>query len=389
MILALALTGAAFVVGARMLTQGTPNDGPLAVMPPTDCPAGTVLKSGDIATIAGTGVAGTSGDNGPAVDATLIAPYGIAVDSAGAIYVGNAAGYFGLGTSHGVRRIGSDGIITTAIVGPTPSTPFAAPTGIAVDGLGDIFVADFPSSRIWKVDPAGVMLPVAGTGAIDFGDAARGGDGGPALDAQIPPSGVAVGPGGDIYFDDINDWRRVDTAGIVHRFAGDFARRGFRGDNGPALEALINGGDDPLELATDDAGNVYLPDSGNNRIRRVDVKGIITTVAGNGAFGNTGDHGLAVDAAIGDVHSIAIDKVGNLYLATRDQTVRKVDTNGIITTIAGNGTNGNLGDCGPAVDAQLDTVTGVAVRNGVVYIVDGGEYRYGFEGNGRIRMIVP
>jgi len=388
-LLALALVGGALVVGARLLLPAPPDPGPLAVaMPPTACPPGTILKSGDIATIAGTGVAGNTGDDGPALEATLTAPYGIAVGPDGAIYVGNASGYFSVGQSHGVRRIGLDGVITTAIVGPTTSTPFKAPTGLAFDESGNLFVADFPSARIWRVDSAGVTVPVAGTGVIHFVNGAGTGDDGPALDAQIPPTGVAIGPDGDIYFDDVNEWRRVDAAGIVHRFAGDIAARGYGGDNGPAVEALINGGNDPLGIAADRAGNVYLPDPGNGRIRMVDPSGIIRTIAGNGGLGNTGDNGSAIDAAIGAVHSVAVDETGNLYLAT-SHTVRRVDPSGIITTVAGNGTLGAGGDCGPAVDAQLDKPTGIAVRDGVVYIVDGGDYRIGESGNNRVRMIVP
>ncbi len=131
------------------------------------------------------------------------------------------------------------------------------------------------------------------------------------------------------------------------------ARFGFFGDDGPATKAQVNGGPDPVALAVDKAGNVYLPDAGNARIRKVDPTGIITTFAGNGSPGYAGDGGSAIEAAIGRSHGIAVDDAGDVYFSADNETVRKVDTSGVISTVAGTGKPGFAGDCGTAVDAQL------------------------------------
>ncbi len=379
-LLALALAAGGAIVGSRLSSRNDPDDGrdtlPAVALLPTGCPAGATLKSGDIATVAGTGVDGITGDDGPALSATLSAPYGIAIDPTGAIYVGNSAGYFGRGVSHGVRRIGPDGIITTATLGPTSTTTFKAPTGVAFDTQGILYVTDYFSARIWRIDPTGTSVPVVGTG-VDGSD----GEAGPALSAKISASNLAFGPTGEIYFDDwTQGWHKVDTAGIVRPFAGN-GLPGFSGDGGQATLAQVSGGSDPVALAVDLAGNVYLPDPNNHRIRKVDRTGIITTFAGNGLSGHAGDGGPAIDAAIGRSNGIAVDAAGNVYFSSDNQTVRRVDTGGSITTLAGTGSKaGFSGDCGPALDARLSEPNGVAVHDGVLYIVDAG--------NDRIRMVV-
>ena len=180
--------------------------------------------SGSIATIAGTGSYGSSGDGGPALAATLSPSYGMAAfDRSGALlFVDGQA----------IRRIGTDGSITT-VAGPTTGAPFVQPTGLAIDAAGDIYVADFGANRIFRMDPTGTITAVAGDGT---GGSA--GNGGPALDAEIGLAQVAIGPGGDLYFDDSNAYRTVDPSGTIDAFAGT-GTAGFSGDGGPAAAATL------------------------------------------------------------------------------------------------------------------------------------------------------
>jgi len=364
-ILALALAGSALVIGSGLLrTAPPPHPAPLAAvaMPPTACPPDTVLHSGDIATVAGTGELGASGDDGPAIAAKLNMA-GMAVDSTGAIYLSDIA-------PGGIRRVGTDGVIST-IASPALHTPFVMPRLMSFDAAGNLFIAD--DGRIWKRDPTGTLTSVAGTG-----NDSSSGDDGPAVNAGINAWGVAVGPHGDLYLDDWTRWRTIDTSGVIHPFAGT-GSPGFSGDGGPATSATF-GGADLGGLAADQQGNVYFGDDVNYRIRKVDPNGIISTFAGTGAFGYSGDGGPATQAALSQVNSIATDTDGSVYFVDSVMhVVRKIDTNGIITTIAGTGAGSYSGDCGPAVRAGLESPGVVVAHDGVVYVSD----------MARIRMIVP
>ena len=288
----------------------------------------------------------------------------VAVDPSGVLYVADGKA---------IRRIGTDGIITT-IAGPATGAPFIQPTGLAMDAAGDLFVADFGASRIWRRDPGGALTAVAGTGV-----SGSSGNGGPALKAEIQPAQVAVGPAGDLYFDDANADRTVDAGGTIDAFAGT-GTAGFSGDGGPAVSAAL--GAEGLGVAADANGNVYLGDQGNHRIRKVDRAGIITTIAGTGVAGSTGDGGPATAATVEQPRSIAVDPAGNVYFADwGTNTVRRIDTAGIITTVAGTGVPGFSGNCGPAIAAQLFQPYGLALHDGALYIGD--------EGNHRIRVVVP
>jgi sugar lactone lactonase YvrE len=342
---------------------GTPAPRPQLL--PTDCPAGFPLPSGSIATVAGTGGVGSSGDGGNALAAALSPFYGMAaIDRSGAISIAD-------GTA--IRRIDAAGIITT-VAGPATGAPFNQPTGLAFDAIGNLFVADFGANRIWRIDPAGTITPVAGNGT-----GGSTGNGGPALEAAIGLAQVAVGSGGDLYFDDSNAFRTVSPDGTINAFAGT-GTAGFSGDGGPAVSAML--GDEVLGVAADAAGNVYLGDQGNHRIRKVDSAGIITTFAGTGVPGATGDGGLAAEATVEQPRSMTVDEPGNVYFADwGSNTVRRIDTAGTITTVAGTGVPGFSGDCGPAVAAQLYKPYGLAIRDGALYISD--------EGNHRIRVVIP
>jgi sugar lactone lactonase YvrE len=336
---------------------------PVGATMPTACPASS-LVAGTIATVAGTGVSGSSGDGGPALDADLQTTLGsIAVGEDGTMYL-VAYG------SADLRTISPDGTIDT-VAGPATGAPFIDLWGVALDGAGDIFVTDNGSNRVWMVDPAGTITPAAGSG-----EAGTTGDGGPALDAEIVPDNIGVSPDGHIYLNGTNGYRVVDPDGTIDAFAGTGVE-GFSGDGGPALEATFG---ESIGVTPDGQGDVYLADTGNERIRRVDADGIITTVAGSGADGYAGDGGPALEAAFSEPVMIAVDDDGTLYVSDHhNNAVRRVATDGTITTVAGTGPRGFSGDCGPATEASLDQPWGIAIHDDVLYILD--------MGNSRIRMV--
>ena len=326
-----------------------------------------VDSSGVITTIAGTGESGFSGDGGPAVEAQLAVPRGVAVDGAGNLYIADH-------DNDRIRKVDSTGIITTIAGsgewgfggddGPAVQARLDCPTGVATDGVGNLYIADYDNHRIRKVDSTGTITTIAGTGEYGFG-----GDGRPAVEAQLNgPLDVAVDGTGNLYIaDQDNDRiRKVDSTGVITTVAGTRGPR-FGGDGGPATEAQLSS---PSSLAVDGAGNLYIADSRNHRIRKVDSTGIITTVAGSGEHGFGGDGGPATEAQLSSLTGVATDDAGNLYIASYHR-IRKVDSTGTITTIAGSEEHGFGGDGGPAVQARLDSPTGVAVdRAGNLYIAD-------------------
>ena len=261
------------------------------------------------------------------------------------------------------------------------------PTGVAVDGSGNLYIADRNNSRIRKVDAAGVISTVAGDGTEGFG-----GDGGPAVAAQLyRPEGVAVDGAGNLYIADSSNYciRKVDAAGVITTVAGD-GTYGFGGDGGPAVAAQLSL---PSGVAVDGAGNLYIADTLNHRIRRVNSAGAITTVAGYGSTGEGGggfggDGGPAAAARLSFPYGVAPDGAGNLYIADLgNNRIRKVDAAGVITTVAGSGRSGLGmegfgGDGGPAMAAQLNLPFDVALDGaGNLYIAD--------LGNHRIRRLTP
>jgi sugar lactone lactonase YvrE len=340
-------------------------DEPTASGFPTDCPA--PLASGSIATVVGTGVTGDAGDGGPALEAELSLTLGsVAIDASGDLYV---ADWY----SPTVRRVDPGGTITT-FAGPATGAPFGQIGGIAFDDAGDLFVTDWIANKVWRVDPEGVVTAVAGTGVLGAT-----GDDGPAVDAQIRADNIGVSPSGQVYLNDTNLYRTVTTDGLIHAFAGT-GETGFSGDGGPALEATFG---EAIGVTPDRAGNVYLADTGNQRIRRVDADGVISTVAGSGEKGHSGDGGPALEAALNDPVMIAVDeRDGSLYFTDHHgHVVRRVSADGVISTVAGTGVQGFAGDCGPATEAMLDQPWGIAIHDGVLFIAD--------MGNNRVRMVVP
>ena len=333
------------------------------------------VSNGIITTMAGIGTCCFSGDNGPPASAQVYGPKGVAVDSAGSLYIADSL-------NNRIRKV-SNGVTTTVAGngtqgfsgdnGPATSAQLNSPAGVAVDSAGNLYIADTWNNLIRKVS-GGVITTLAGNGASGFG-----GDNGPATSAQLAnPVGVAVDSDGDLYLaDNWNHRVRKVSNGVITTVAGNEAM-GFSGDNGPAASAQLV---DPKGVAVDSAGNLYIADGGGNRIRKVS-SGVISTVAGNGTQGFSGDHGPAASAQLWDPTGVVVDSAGNLYIAdTGNSCVRKV-SNGVISTVAGNGTSGFSGDNGPATSAQLATPEGVAVDSaGNVYIAD--SY------NNRIRLLTP
>jgi uncharacterized protein (TIGR03437 family) len=326
------------------------------------------VSNGVITTVAGNGTLGFSGDNGPATSAELNFPSGIAVDSAGNLYIPEPY-------NSRIRKV-SNGVITSVVgnslngdSGPASSAQLSA-EAVAVDSAGNVYIAD--SASIRKVSN-GVITTVAGNGTQGFS-----GDNGPAISAQLNlPYGIAVDSAGSIYIGDRNNHRvRKVSGGVITTVAGN-GTQGFSGDNGPATGAQLNY---PEGVAVDSAGNVYTVDTGNGRIRKVSG-GVITTVAGNGTAGFNGDDVPATSAQLVPA-AVAVDSAGNLYVADNYNSRIREISNGIITTVAGNGTPGFSGDNGPATNAQLWSPQGIAVDSaGDLYIAD--------TGNNRIRILTP
>ncbi|MEW8052519.1 MAG: RHS repeat-associated core domain-containing protein [Candidatus Thiodiazotropha sp.] len=249
---------------------------------------------------------------------------------------------------------------------------------IAIDEEGNIYIAERSNDQVVKISSSGRRTIVAGTG-----DRGSSGDGGLAIEAQLHfPSDVELGPNGNIYILDQGNHtvRMVDQNGVISTIAGN-GEEGFSGDEGSAINASLSL---PTAILTSNDGTLYIADTGNNRIRRVSVDGVISTFAGDGTEGFSGDGGDAVNASLNSPRGISIGPNGSFYIADmRNHRVRKIDMQGIISTVVGNGEQGYSGDHGPATDAQLYNPTAVAVlNNGSFYIADSTNHRIRFVNSG-------
>jgi uncharacterized protein (TIGR03437 family) len=318
-----------------------------------------VSPGGIITTVAGKGTQGFAGDGGPATSAQFLNPTGVAVDGAGNLFISD-------NLNQRIRAISRDGIINTVAGtgygqsccysgdgGPSGNAQLNAPWGVAVDSAGNVFIGDSGNGRVRKVSTEGIITTVAGGGN------AYPGDGGPATSAQLSsPGGLAMDGAGNLFIADLSDnrVRKVSPDGIITTVAGT-GIDGYSGDGGPATSAQLNV---PIGVAVDSAGNLFIAENGDQHIRKVSPNGIITTVAGNGAEGYSGDGGLATSAQLDSVTGVAVDGAGNLFIADNyNSRVRKVSPAGIITTVAGGG-EASPGDGGPATSAALSPV-GIAV----------------------------
>lgn len=330
-----------------------------------------------ISTVAGTGGAGDTGDGGPATSAEVNGPRGVTEDIFGNLYI---AEYYG----QRVRKVTPGGIITTLAGtgvagfsgdgGPATSARLNGPYRVTVDLAGNVYIPDSGNSRVRKVSPDGTITTIAGNGAVG-----RSGDGQLATNAELNyPEAVAFDPAGNYYIADegANVVRKVSTSGIITTAVGTGVA-GYTGDGGPAASATLDG---PVGVQVDASGNVYISDQINDVIRKV-TNGIITTVAGTGVFGFSGDGGQAIQAEFGYPASVGLDAAGNLYIPdVNNNRIRVLFTNGTIESVAGNGVEGYGGDGGPALDAAINVPRSVSVApNGNVYIGD--------FGNNRVRML--
>ncbi len=331
---------------------------------------------GTITTVAGNGFAASSGDGGPATEASISGPDIIGFDAQGNLYIKDA--------DVRVRKIDPSGVITTVVGPPAGGEPAPGEAGSveahggAVDPEGNLYVAS--DGKIVKVTPSGDVSTVAGTGREGFS-----GDGGPATEARISLdyAGMAVDAEGNLYIAQpkYHRVRKIDTNGIITTIAGT-GKPGFSGDGGPARKAKLYG---PTTVSLDGEWNIYISDLGlsdvGHRIRRIDSRGIITTVAGNGETGFPDDGAVATEVPVGGADVYA-DTDGTIYItAEGNAQIYKVDTHGILKILAGTGDEGYSGDGGPATEAQLSEPTTVALGpDGNLYIADWG--------NNRIRKVV-
>jgi uncharacterized protein (TIGR03437 family) len=372
-----------------------------------------VTPDGIITTLAGNNTSGFSGDGGPATSAMISHPRGIAVDAGGNVYFNDS-------DNNRTRKVSSDGIITTVVGSGKAGSPIGGfsgdgglataatlnhPEGMALDGGGNLYIADSGNQRIRKVDNRGVITTVAGNGSYGVS-----GDGGQATAAMLEsPNGVAIDGSGNLYIADYAGIRKVNPAGIiatvvkapasavaidgsgnlyinsggstgtganVSKVSADGAliplagtgEPNFFGDGGPATAAGLSS---PQAVAFDRSGNLYIADQSNALVRKVNRAGIISTVAGNGSRLFSGDGGLATSAGVVP-WGIAFDTNGNMYIADRTGRIRKVDTKGIITTVAGNGLGSTFPSEGKPATSVLLTPNGVAVDAfDILYIADG------------------
>lgn len=381
-----------------------------------------VDASGTITTLAGTGRWGTEGDGGPATRAGLTAVRGLATDAAGNLYVADT-------WDDSVRKIDPQGIITTVAGtgeegpggdgGPATEARLDKPRGVAVDAAGNLYIADSDNHRIRRVDPNGIITTIAGTG-----DRGYSGDGGPASQAALDkPYAVTVDAFGNVYIADSGSGivRKVAQDGTISTVAGippmsagapagdgsDFAigfpravAAGLAGelyiadsyrdsilrlDEGGTIATFVGLSQPDLYrpggAAVDSSGNVFVADPSNHRVLKIDPGGVATTVSGRGEPGDSGDGGPATAAAFSSPRDVALGSDGSIYIAdTSNHRIRRVDSTGTVTTVAGTGSRGFGGDGGLATDANLDSPWAVAVASdGTVYIGD--------RGNRRIRKV--
>src|SRR5579872_1889064 len=334
-----------------------------------------------IKTVAGNGTAGYSGDKGPATSAQIYSAFSVAVDAAGNLYIAD-------GGNNCIRKVDGTGTITTVAGNGTAgfsadgtaatSAEIADPQGVALDASGNLYIADSQNSLIRMVGSNGQIATVVGNINEIPGFS---GDGGPAVNAQIyHPSGLTIDNSGNLYIADTSNnlIRMVAPSTEITTVAGN-GQVGHSGDGGSATNAQLK---NPEAVAVDAAGNLYIADASNNRIRKV-VNGTITTVAGNGTAGYSGDGGRAINAELNNPEGVAVDASGNIFIADEfNDRIRMVTPSGTITTVAGTGSAGYSGDGGTATSAQLFFPSGVAVdAAGRIFVAD--------NQNNRIRLLTP
>lgn len=387
------------VVGVHRARARYPGLGPVGSAPGRPGP-GLPTAPGYIETIAGNGEEGLSGDGGPATSAATAVPQGLVVDAAGDVYFSEAF-------SSRVRRVTPDGTISTVAGsddfhpasaagdfggdgGPATAAHLADPTGLALDAAGDLYIADTLNNRVRMVDPDGIISTVSGHGE-EGGD----GDAGPATSATLNhPVGLTVDPAGNLYIADSENGRvrRVAPTGTITTFAGTTCcASDFYRDSVPATQSRLFR---PYSVLADHMGGVFIADTYDHTVRRVDPFGIITRVAGREPDdelygGYAGDGGPARDAQLNLPTYLEVDHAGNLYIVdSYNGRVRRVTTDGTISTVVGPGFNssdGMRGDGGPATSARLRTGQIAVDSAGDLYLADGGDEHGRYNGVRRVQ----
>ncbi|GAA4463597.1 hypothetical protein GCM10023093_12430 [Nemorincola caseinilytica] len=328
----------------------------------------TVNQSVNIYTFAGNGTAGYSGNDNAATIAKLGHPYNVAVDCNGNAYIADYDNAV-------IRKVSPTGVITTVAGngtigysgdgGPATAAKISHAQGIILDAAGNLYFTDYNNHAVRKVSTSGIITRVTNVGTGYTGD------GGPATAARVSyPSGLTLDGSGNLYIADAGNSvvRKVTPSGIITTVAGTGVS-GYAGDNGPATSAKLFS---PIAVHADASGNLLICDMNNQVVRKVDASGTITTIAGNGVAGYIGDGGVATAAKLNGPSGVTTDNSGNIYFSERgNSVVRKVNSAGIISTIAGNTVPGYSGDGGPALLAKLRQPTSLA-RDcaGHIYIAD-------------------
>jgi len=322
-----------------------------------------------ITTVAGTGTLGFAGDGGPATEAFIKNPTAVALDRHGNLYI---ADVYNLR----IRRVDTDGTIST-IMGtgtsdpqtedrPAIETNLDSAYGIAMDAKDNLYVLSRGHSKILRLGNDGIARRVVGNGESGFG-----GDGGSAIDARIQnPCHLVVDSEGTLFVADTGNHRirRVTSDGVITTVAGT-GEEGYSGDGGPAIKAQLAA---PAAIAIDREGNLYIADFINHRIRRLSKDGIITSIAGTGEPEYNGDGGSALECAIGEPCGVAADESGYVYIGDQvNCRIRVVTPSGIMHTVAGTGVEGYSGDGGPAESALMSNPDIIALdREGDLYVPD-------------------
>jgi sugar lactone lactonase YvrE len=350
----------------------SPTASPTSTVSPTPSASPTPLH---VYAFAGNGTPGYSGDGASASAAKLSGPFGVATDLQGNVYIADFQNSV-------VRRVDSAGNITTVAGigvagysgdnGPATAAALSKCSAVSVNTAGELFIADSYNNVIRKVDLSGTITTFAGKPVHPGND----GDGGLATSAHLDfPTGVSNDLSGNVFVVDTSSAvvRMINSSGIIATVAGTPHQWGYSGDGGPATAAKLQY---PWGIAVDYIGNLFISDHSNDVVRKVDTAGTITTVAGiAGSYGYFGDNGPAIGATIYGANGVAVDAFGNLYIAdTQNNIVRKVDNNGRITTIAGHpGLGLSSGNGGLATSSMFVEPTGIAVdQNGSLYIADMG-----------------
>lgn len=310
------------------------------------------------------GPQGWSGDGGPAVEATFNGPFGIAVDDDGQVFFSTRNGFIWMVDDAGIATrfagfgpgfSGDGGLATNAEIEPN--------VGLAFSPNGDLYLSG--GARIRRIDSSGIITTVAGTGT--FGSS---GDGGLALDADIVSGSIAFDSDGNLFVTGLRKVRKVSPAGTITTIAGTGAL-GNSGDGGQATEAEF---DQIADIDVAPNGDLYILDVGALVVRKVDDAGVITTVAGSGDAGWTGDGGPALEATFGEPWGIAVDEASNIYIGENANVrIRRIDAaTGVIDTLAGSGAFGEAGDGGPAIEAEMPEVSRMAIGpDGSLYFPTG------------------